>query len=161
MKKPIYFIGFLSLFFLFVNCSNFTSNSEDVSDTEVTQRSESTSLEANGSVSVTGKAPQDTISVDTFEVWVKNWKEHGKEWVDSNGLEYFNMPLVDLEELYGETGVDSSRFYLGLEMKNGNYMPKLVLVGVDSTGKIMTKTAQGQYLFDYTKACPPYCDKPK
>ncbi len=154
MKNIIYLGTFLSLVFIVVNCSNSPKESRKNTreDTMKTLPSE-VGLTTNSTM----VTPHDTIPVDTLKAWVKNWRDHGKSWMATDSLKYFNMPLIDLREVYGENGVDSARFYLGMEMQNGSYMPKLILIGLDSTGKKMLNASKGQYAYDLSRPCPPLC----
>ena len=94
---------------------------------------------------------QDTISKQTFLTWTTAWKTNGKAYTDTLLTLYYDMPIIDLEEVVGELPA-KARFYHGLEdLGGGHYEAHLILVGVDASGSEV-----GQY-FDVTKPCPPSC----
>lgn len=98
----------------------------------------------------------DTISLNTFNTWKENWKDNSSTWIANNRLTAFNLPLLDLENVLAESP-DSSRFYIGLESDgNGGYNAKLMVVGVKD-GKDMIDYAKGNYVYDVSTQCPPYC----
>jgi hypothetical protein len=98
----------------------------------------------------------DTISLDSFNTWRNNWQRNRISWIANNRLEGFNLPLVDLENILGESP-DSSRFYLGLESDgSGGFNAKIMVVGVKA-GKDMIDYAKGHYVYDVSTACPPFC----
>ena len=158
MKNLFYF----SLLFCFTNCSSPAA--EKINEVVATSIEESATslLDKKMVVSIS-----DTIPLDTFHKWVDNWKEHGRMWMDtfmladSNQLTAFTMPLIDLSETLNESGVKQSRFYLGLEEEGSGYVAKLVVLGVDSLNYDMTDYANGQYVYDVSQSCPPYCKKEK
>lgn len=155
MKNLTFFATFLCLILSFTYCTNTdtTSNTEQETTIESTDES-ATATDEDLGVAAPG---QDAIPVDTFNTWVQNWKDHGKTWLDTSTLIAFNMPKVDLTEVLGETP-DSTRFYLGLEAQGSGYKAKMMLVGVKA-GQDMIDAQKGEYIYDYSKACPPYCGK--
>lgn len=107
--------------------------------------------------SILRSSTMDTISLDTFKVWSANWKNHGASWLASDSLYAFNLPDIDLTEVLGERP-DSVRYYIGLESSgNGGYNAKLMLVGVKA-GKDMINYTKGQYVYDVSTTCPPFCN---
>jgi hypothetical protein len=102
----------------------------------------------------TTDALQDTIPNDTFSTWALRWQTNQKTWMQSNSINYFNMPKVDLTELVAQSGVDSTRFYIGLNAQN---VIHLMAVGVDSRGNNMLDNSQGQFAYDVSKPCPTLC----
>lgn len=154
MRNFLYQASILSLAFLFVCCS---SSTEDTSTETITEKATSV-VETLTNVTAYQTTLKDTISVKTFNLWKKTWKDSSRHWLDTTSLEYFDMPLVDLSETLGEKGVANARFYMGLEVNGKGYLPKLMLVGADSTGKSMMNPKKGQYIYDLTKACPPFCN---
>ncbi len=106
--------------------------------------------------SVAADPTADTISLNTFNTWTQNWERNAATWIGSNSLKGFNLPLIDLENVLGESP-DSSRFYLGLESDgSGGFNAKLMIVGVKA-GVDMIDYAKGQYVYDVSSACPPFC----
>jgi len=105
------------------------------------------------------KTVKDTISLCTFNQWVVNWDQNGRAWMDTAKLTAFTMPLVDLSQVLAEKGAATSRFYLGLETEGKGFDAKLMVVGVDSSNYDMINYAKGQYVYDLSQACPPYCGK--
>ena len=116
----------------------------------------------NGNNDDNNSTPQDTISVDTFDTWVSNWKNDGLSVMTGALTEYFTMAKVDLQQLLDQpgSGRDSTvaaRFVLGLQFTNGDSIPHLMLVGVNNQGDNLTDAKLGQYIYDVTKPCPSMC----
>lgn len=107
---------------------------------------------------------KDTISLQTFQTWVDNWKNYGKKYTDTVLTTSFVMPLIDLSEFLenkGDKGRDSvvaARFYLGLRRDTIPNMPHLMLVGINAEGDSLTNADDGQYIYDVTLPCPTLCD---
>lgn len=103
-------------------------------------------------ISVSSSNPLDTIPKDTFKRWVKTWKQNDKYYIDSLGIKYFNMPLVDLTDIVNENA-DSARLYIGLEtLTNGTFNAHLMIVGMVNGSPDLDLIA------DYSDTCPPWCD---
>jgi len=104
-------------------------------------------------------SPEDTISLNKFYTWTNNWKNDGKAFINSQPkfLKYFTMPLVDLQQVLGESP-DSARFHLGLRMDTIPNIPHLIVVGVDENGNDMLNYSKGQYAYDVSLPCPPACN---
>ena len=134
----------------------FVSCQEQQADTE-SSKTETVSQDIVTEEEVTtSSSTKDTISVNTFNTWKNNWDRNAATWMTNNSLKAFNLPLIDLENIVGESP-DSSRFYLGLESDgSGGFTPKLMVVGVKE-GKDMIDYANGQYVYDVSTACPPFC----
>ncbi|QEC53328.1 hypothetical protein [Anseongella ginsenosidimutans] len=82
----------------------------------------------------------------------------------------FTIPLDDLIQLKQEKGFSTVRVYLGKDYntETGKYgKSRLVLVGVEEDdnltmgpGKdIIGTEPDNSEVYDFTTACPPYCDK--
>ena len=101
----------------------------------------------------------DTISEATFNTWVADWASNGVGYIDTAGLDYFTMPLVDITEFENNKNSDvkAARFVLGLDMTKME--PHIMLVGVDDEGKNILDPTRGQYIYDVTKPCPRLCGK--
>lgn len=134
----------------------FVSCQEQQADTESTTTETVSQDIVTEEEVATSSSTKDTISVNTFNTWKNNWDRNASSWMANNSLKAFNLPLIDLENIIGETP-DSSRFYLGLESDgNGGFTPKLMVVGVKA-GKDMIDYANGHYVYDVSTACPPFC----
>jgi len=92
----------------------------------------------------------ELISKDTFDAWTTRWNNNFRAYMENDSLHYFNMPLVDLEDILAESPVDSARFYMGMDDKE---LPHLMLVGTNKG------VPNFDVIADYTKVCPPLCDK--
>ena len=99
---------------------------------------------------------KNTIPLDTFNTWVANWDTLGRTWMDTAKITAYNLPLIDLEEVWKEDGAVSSRFYLGLRNTGNGYEAKMMVVGVDSSNHDMTKN-----IFDVSRPCPTQCKSTK
>ena len=105
---------------------------------------------------------QDLISKDTFDVWVERWNMEYKEYMNNDSLHYFDMPLIDLRDILNDTTATEARFYMGMGMDTVNIsgketilaLPHLMLVGVNKNG-----VPNFNVIADYTKTCPPFCNK--
>ncbi|MBT8232513.1 MAG: hypothetical protein HKO66_04535 [Saprospiraceae bacterium] len=94
----------------------------------------------------------DTISKQQFRTWVKNWAQNDSGYIDTSAMTYFNMPIVDLQEMLGSQA-DSVRLYIGLEeLSTDHYDPHIMMVGMVNGSQNMN------LILDYTRTCPPYCD---
>ena len=102
---------------------------------------------------------KDSVSLDTYNLWKSNWQSDSRTWINTDTLISFEMPLVDFKEVIAE-GAVKSRFYLGLEgnAKDG-FTAKLMVVGIDSNGYDMIDYSKGEYVYDLSQACPPFCAK--
>jgi len=105
---------------------------------------------------------QDTISVNKYDTWVSNWKNHGQSYIDNTLTEYFTMPMVDINEFKafpgsGRDSVVSARFVLGLEVVGVDTIPHLMLLGVNAAGQSLTDASKHQYIYDVTQPCPNAC----
>lgn len=94
---------------------------------------------------------EDTISRDTFNTWKSRWASLHTPYMDSTTIRYFDVPLLDLEDVLNE-GADGSRFFMGLEQTGtGAYLPHLMIVGTNSGAPDYS------LILDYSAACPPLC----
>jgi len=103
------------------------------------------------------KEPINTVSVEKFREWTQSWERYGKVYEQENLILYYNMPIVDLEQVIAE-GAVSSRFYMGLDTTKTPYRAHLLLVGVDVLGKDMLDETKKQYVYDLSTPCPPACN---
>lgn len=114
---------------------------------------------------------KDTISNKKFQNWKQNWATNGTSFLPSNGgIEYFDMPLIDLKELlleveglgYNKKNMpDNARFYMGLRMDTIPNQAHLILVGIDKNGNNLLNNSLGQFAYDLSKPCPKYCNPPR
>jgi len=103
-------------------------------------------------ISTSSSNPLDTIPLDTFKNWVKTWKKNQSGYIDSLGIKYFNMPLIDLNDIVNENA-DSARLYMGLEtLSPEHYAAHIMIVGMVNGSPDLSMIA------DYTDTCPPWCD---
>jgi len=137
MKNLNAFLLFFVLVAFFIACDSKTK--KKVVEKPTTLISESTDT-------------LDLISKATFKKWVKSWKNNDTGYIDTIGMTYFNVPLIDLEDILNEDA-DSARVYLGLEtLSPGHYAPHIMFVGIkDGTPDL-------DIIADYTRICPPWCD---
>ena len=136
MSSLKFIFGLLAISFMIWSCEMNTSNGSD---------SEKASNENSSVV--------DTISLETFTAWRNKWASDGAAYMASDSLVYFDMSIIDLQEVIN-SGADSARFYIGLETEKSEIFPHLMMVGVDSTGQ-----ENLNLILDYSKSCPPYCPK--
>lgn len=107
---------------------------------------------------------KDTIPVDTFNAWVKNWKDHGQAYIADTLTKYFTLPTIDLDEFLqfpgsGTDSVAAARFAIGLEITPTYRVPHIMLLGVNEDGVPLTDSTRSQYIFDFSTPCPSLCDK--
>lgn len=103
----------------------------------------------------------DTIDLATYNSWIEGWKVKGQGFTDTMLLEYFTMPLIDLEEFVTHSE-SAARFVLGMDTSAVPIEPHLMLVGVDSLNvpilpSIRTPNAK---IYDVTTPCPKLCYPP-
>jgi hypothetical protein len=78
--------------------------------------------------------------------------------MDTASIRYFHLPIVDLSEVLNENAA-GSKFYMGLEnKKKGGQEIKLMLVGTRKDGSDLIDYENGNYVYDFSKSCPPFCD---
>ena len=101
---------------------------------------------------------QDTISLKKFNKWKKAWERNGEAYMDTATLfQYFTMPIVDLRNVLAE-GAEGTKFYFGLEEeKKDQFMLKFMLVGTDKDNNDLIDYAGNNYVYDFTRLCPPLC----
>ena len=100
---------------------------------------------------------ENVISVEAARDLVLAWREHYPEQPKG-----FTVPLSDIEQLLEEDGVAEARVYLASDFAEASgekfsNQVKIVLVGVDSAGNDMIDSEKEQYIYDFTKPCPPKC----
>ena len=105
---------------------------------------------------------QDTISKQTYDTWILNWKTYGQSYTVNTLMEYYTMPLIDITEFTQHPGtgpntVVAARFVLGMEIVSTDTIPHLMLVGVNSAGASLTDASRQQYIYDVTQPCPSSC----
>lgn len=93
----------------------------------------------------------NTIPLQEAVNWVDRWRNSDRNLNDING---FFIPGIDLTELLSEEGVADARTYMAI---NDDGQFHILLVAVDDAGNDMVDEAAGQYVYDFTKPCPPIC----
>lgn len=97
----------------------------------------------------------DTLSKAKFDQWTKRWNLKSQAYMDSSKINYFSMPLIDLNEFLGESP-SAARFYIGLDStKNNTYIPHIILVGTSANGD--PRLNAPFHIYDVTTVCPPVC----
>lgn len=97
---------------------------------------------------VTVKEARDLVSV-----WREDFPDQPKA---------YTVPLTDVQQVLNQRNVYEVRVYLAAEVSEviGTNIPavtKILLVGVDKDGNDMIDASKGQYIYDFTKPCPPKC----
>ena len=93
---------------------------------------------------------KNTITLETAQLWASNWRRNPE-----NSVKAFLIPSTDITELLEYEGVTDIRTYVGIDERGTH---KLMLVGVDADGNDLIDDVKGQYIYDFTKPCPPVCD---
>lgn len=88
------------------------------------------------------------VSLDSAKKYIANLKKDAMQMKTQGGV--FNREVFD--KMLSQKGVVALRFYYA-KMDDGT--PTLVAVGVDSTGKDMTKGTIAENI----APCPPFCDQ--
>ena len=111
---------------------------------------------------LTSLSEVDTIDLATYNSWVEGWKVKGQGFTDTMLLEYFTMPLIDLQEFALEDKSEA-RFVLGMDTTLYPIEAHLMLVGVDSLGHTILPSPRtpNAKIYDFTRPCPRYCDDTK
>ncbi len=99
------------------------------------------------SQSLPKKLHSHEITSDTARKYIANLKKDAMQPKINGGLFYRDV----FDKLLSQKGVAALRFYFA-KTDDGN--PTLVAVGVDSTGKDLTKGVIAEAIYP----CPPYCD---
>lgn len=94
----------------------------------------------------------NTIPLSDAVNWVTRWRE-SSENMPING---FLIPEVDVTQVLAEEGVTNIRAYMAIDDSNAYH---LLIVGVDANGDDMVDEDAGQYVYDFTRPCPPMCSK--
>ncbi len=144
MKPYIFFVLISSLFFTM--CDSPATNSNPPSSDEM----------------VDLVRVEDTISEKKFKRWRASWEKHGQAYLADTTqrelFEYFTLPIVDLKEVLAENA-SGTKFYFGLDGKDEkDFMLKFMLVGTDKKGNDLIDDAAQNYIYDFSKLCPPICD---
>ena len=145
MKLFLFSVGILTLIFTF-SCTHSGDHSHEHGDGDMTDV-----VDAINTI--------DTISEQKFNKWQKSWQKDGSAYMDTASLfQYFTLPAVDLREVLSE-GAVTSKYFFGLEkLAKDAYTMKFMLVGVDKKGDDLIDYANGSYIYDLSKLCPPFCD---
>jgi hypothetical protein len=93
------------------------------------------------------KTHNHEIPLDSAKKFIHNLKKDAAQLKTNGGLFYRDV----FDKMLAQKGVVGLRFYFA-KMDDGS--PTLVAVGVDSTGKDMTKGTVAEAIYP----CPPYCD---
>ena len=94
--------------------------------------------------------PQNIITLQQAQTWAQTWRNSPDPSIIA-----FLIPGIDVTEVLAETYTVNVRSYLGID-ENKN--PKLMIVGVDASGKDLIDDTKGQYIYDFTSGCRPDCD---
>lgn len=120
----------------------------------------------------------NAVSLETAKKWVNEWRDQESTYNKYHNLKAFNIPLIDLQEVVKEKGVDSVRAYIGVAKYENHdtkppeimYQEKLLIVGVDKNGEDMITAVKGPGgalisdpnsdgdIYDFTSPCPDACD---
>jgi hypothetical protein len=108
-------------------------------------------------------APEDyIIKLSDAQTWAKIWRKEEGDYNAHHELHAFLIPKDDLLGILGE-GVDAVRAYLGVDENN---VEKLMFVGAKYDQITETyidmlpgRTLSGGNVYDFTRPCPPACDK--
>ncbi|MFK7784877.1 MAG: hypothetical protein AB8B56_07170 [Crocinitomicaceae bacterium] len=103
--------------------------------------------------------PEGAIEVAVAEIWVNNWRNPTtpeQEAAKQSVLELKGMwvPGEDLINIMHETGAVNGRSYFAIDEDN---LIHTLYVGVDAAGNDMVDEEAGQYVYDFTRPCPPTC----
>ena len=116
---------------------------------------------------------KNTVSLETAQKWIAEWRNLESSYNKYHRLKAFNIPLIDLQEVIKEKGVENVRAYIGVaKFENHDTKPpeilyeeKLLIVGVDADGKDMISVVKPGLLggddddiYDLTQPCPDLCD---
>ena len=155
MKNYTFLVGLLCLCFFSFSCTNETSSSDTTEKSAIDETVASETVMTEAVTATAGGLPTDAITDTTYHTWVSNWETHGKAFMKDSTLYGFTMPLIDLSSILSEKP-DSAYFAIGLDTSGGKLTPKLVVVGVKA-GHVLIDDTAGDYAYDFSKACPPFC----
>ncbi len=93
------------------------------------------------------KRHDHSISMDSAKKLIGNLKSDAMQMKTKGGLFYRDV----IDKILAQKGVIGIRYYYA-KMDNGT--PTIVMVGVDSSGRDMTKAV----IAEKSYPCPPYCD---
>ncbi len=129
---------------------------------------------------VNGPTPDPyKIPLSTAKEWVKNWLDFDLHQVkiQPSEMKAFAVRRQDIQDLWNQSeDANWMRMYIGLELLDtGVYQPHLLMVNAIGPEDVSPVTrlkikdlinydpaaladGEGQYVNDYSKICPPYCD---
>ena len=93
------------------------------------------------------KTHSHEVSLDSAKKYIQNLKKDAMQMKTQGGMFYREI----FDKILSQKGVIGIRYYYA-KTDDGN--PTIVMVGVDSLGKDMTKAA----IAETSVPCPPYCD---
>lgn len=99
--------------------------------------------------------PQNAIDITTATDWVDRWRAT----TVNPPVKGFLIPQIDISSAMAESGFEDIRAYMGIELKDGEKIYHLLIVGVDAEGNDMVDPDLGQYVYDFTRPCPSLCSK--
>ncbi len=94
--------------------------------------------------------PKNTITLATAQTWAAKWQSNSQ-----NKIKAFLIPQEDITQIFQYEGVCDIRTYIGIDETGAH---KLIIVGVDAAGKDLMDDSKQQYIYDFTKPCPDFCD---
>jgi hypothetical protein len=101
------------------------------------------------------KMLKDTLALGKFQEWTSRWNRTSKAYMDSTGLRYFSMPIIDMKEFVGEKA-KGARFYIGMDSTSQiKLQPHIILASTDGKGKLLYDDKNK--IFDVSNSCPPFC----
>ncbi|RYU93469.1 hypothetical protein [Emticicia agri] len=133
----------------------------------------------NSNAPVSGPAPTPDpykIPLSTAKEWINNWLDFDlqKAKIQPSEMKAFAIRRQDLQDLWSlSEDANWVRMYIGLELLDtGVYQPHLLMVNaigpenVSAITRLKIKdlinydpdTLQDQYVNDFSKVCPPFCD---
>lgn len=145
MKTHFQFLLILAVCVSFVACQSKADNKSSNSNTTQPTAPSNPTIDFS----------ENLLPRDSAIAWIKRWEEDAPIFMATDTITYFDMPLVDLQDIVADTTVKEARYYLGLEDKGTalGLIAHLILVGLDSDNKPNFNKA-----YDYTTVCPPACD---
>lgn len=96
-----------------------------------------------------GNDPVNTISLETAQEWVKNWRSN-----PDNSVRSHLIPRIDMTQLLENKDTVDIRAYCGTDSEG---LDKLMFVGIDAKGNDLIDESKGYYIYDLTVPCPPKC----
>lgn len=93
------------------------------------------------------KTHSHEVSLDSAKKYIQNLKKDAVQMKTQGGMFYRDV----FDKMLSQKGLVGIRYYYA-KMDDGT--PTIVMIGVDSLGKDMSKAA----IAEGTYPCPPYCD---